>query len=524
MSDILLPTWIKPQAESTELIDDSTSVFRAAYAPGVAQRVSYVEPRLQVKQSFKALRGNERAAMLAFLNRAKGKFVTIRAAVGYALRGSFPTTELLANNDFASGISGYTVDAPFSAAMSDRVFRATRVASGNAYMAYQLAPYTQYAPHVARAFAVSSNPNEALSSFVRNGNIATNMSDGYAGYAASDYVPINASGSDANGGVHTTTANGVAGDFIDIFWESFARCGYIDNACNSHQFSDQLDNAVWTKTRCSVTANSTTAPDGSSTADSIIEDSSVTVSHFLQTSATTKVAAAQDWCMCGHFKANTRSQVFLQVAQAGTNFASVGVNLTDGSLAGSVSAVGTVTNARAFIVNMGNGWWFIALIANVPAAITTTNVGLALLASGGSTGYTGNGTSGIFAWRVGYAQTSVPGLIGQTTTGTVGGGTNQTGSSLNVKGLPVSTAGLLLAGDQVQIGGELKLLTHSLDSDAAGRGILKFAPAICSSPADSDPVIIASPLGRFILADNPQWTNNYGVYADLDITLEAINE
>jgi hypothetical protein len=104
-NEILIPPWIIPQAESTTLVDDSTSVFRAAYAPGNAQRVSYVEPRLQVKQTFQGLRGFERAALLAALRRAKGKLNTVRAVCGYANRGSFPATEMFANNDFSGGLT-----------------------------------------------------------------------------------------------------------------------------------------------------------------------------------------------------------------------------------------------------------------------------------------------------------------------------------------------------------------------------------------------------------------------------------
>jgi len=39
-------------------------------------------------------------------------------------------------------------------------------------------------------------------------------------------------------------------------------------------YSEQFDNAAWTKLQSSVTANSATAPDGTTTADSFIEDSS----------------------------------------------------------------------------------------------------------------------------------------------------------------------------------------------------------------------------------------------------------
>jgi hypothetical protein len=41
---------------------------------------------------------------------------------------------------------------------------------------------------------------------------------------------------------------------------------------NLATYSEQFDNALWVKTRATITSNSTTAPDGTSTADKLIED------------------------------------------------------------------------------------------------------------------------------------------------------------------------------------------------------------------------------------------------------------
>jgi len=102
-------------------------------------------------------------------------------------------------------------------------------------------------------------------------------------------------------------------------------------------------------------------------------------------------------------------------------------------------------------------------------------------------------------------------------------GSSQTGNALIIDGLPTSTAGLLLRGDSFEINGELKKLTASLNSDSSGNGYLQFGPALVRTPADNDPVILQKPLCKFLLSE-ARWSNRFGVYADLDITLDQVYE
>lgn len=81
-------------------------------------------------------------------------------------------------------------------------------------------------------------------------------------------------------------------------------------------------------------------------------------------------------------------------------------------------------------------------------------------------------------------------------------GGSQTGVSLVIDALPVSTNGLLLHGDLVQIGKQLCPVAAPLNSDAAGVGYLQLAYPLRVAPADNDPVIINTPMGYFKLTDN----------------------
>lgn len=102
-------------------------------------------------------------------------------------------------------------------------------------------------------------------------------------------------------------------------------------------------------------------------------------------------------------------------------------------------------------------------------------------------------------------------------------GASQTGNGLLIDQLPTSTDGLLLRGDLFEINGELKRVTAALNSDGSGIGYLQFDPPLVRSPADNDPVHMALPLSRFVVSE-AKWTNRFGVYADLDLTLDQVYE
>jgi len=102
-------------------------------------------------------------------------------------------------------------------------------------------------------------------------------------------------------------------------------------------------------------------------------------------------------------------------------------------------------------------------------------------------------------------------------------GAGQTGNALNVDGLPVSTAGLLLRDDPIEINGELKFCSTSLNSDSSGAGYLQFTPALVRSPEDNDPIVVHMPMAKF-LASNYRESNKYGLQLDIEYDLEHIYE
>ena len=107
----------------------------------------------------------------------------------------------------------------------------------------------------------------------------------------------------------------------------------------------------------------------------------------------------------------------------------------------------------------------------------------------------------------------------KTTPGTplVNGG-SQTGSTLNVDGLPVSVSKYLKAGDYIQLGAGSSAKLHKVlvdvNSNGSGLATLEIWPNLRSSPADNDPIVVANCAGVFRLTDDVSWDiNSSSVYS-----------
>lgn len=85
-------------------------------------------------------------------------------------------------------------------------------------------------------------------------------------------------------------------------------------------------------------------------------------------------------------------------------------------------------------------------------------------------------------------------------------GASQTGESLNIKGLPTSRAGWLLAGSFVQLGSGSTTRLHQAVADAAtdssGKTTLTLRPRIKTAPAADAAVVLTGALGIWSLASN----------------------
>jgi hypothetical protein len=520
MTDVVWPIDIVPSRVEWRTIDN-TGAFQSPLS-GAVRTVSRPGNRWGVRMYFENLNAAKRNRVMGIISSLRGRTNRIWVPdVSTPSRGTMSAPELFTNADFSNGTTGWT---PTSATLTNigGALRATATTPTSNVQYYQAAVVTTLQAYALRSFLRDGPQTSGLSigRFISNG-IDGSDNDYGTSRGLGTKVAVPTAGSDGKYPLVFSPVSGfTAGAYVDTLYTSLARCLLVDNGLNTCTYSDQIDNAAWTKTNGTITANAGVAPDGTSTADRFTENTTPTVSHIIRQNPA-RVNATADICGYGFFKASVAPtrDVRLYVGD-GANYAHCIFNLTAGT-AGGVSNVGTVTNGRAFMVSMGNSWFFCCVIGRLPSGTTTSFVEFDLN-SGGSDSYTGT-TGAVDFWRCGQAITSVP-TRGALTTSAASTGTSQTGGALYLKGGPASTAGAIAAGDMVEVitgsTSQMIRLTADLDFDAAGLGYMQFEPPIRTSPSDNAAVIVQKPMGKFLLAsEEVGWETRPGLFSDFAIDL-----
>lgn len=151
---------------------------------------------------------------------------------------------------------------------------------------------------------------------------------------------------------------------------------------------------TWANTRSSDSSDATTAPDGATTADKLVEDATASNTHFI--SQTVTITANQTYTFSVFLKASERTEARVQFADGSTNGFYVDANLSAGTV-GSVTVLGTGTATSAGIEAYPDSWYRVWATGKSAAASTSITPAIFLMSSG-STSYSGDGSSGAFAW------------------------------------------------------------------------------------------------------------------------------
>ena len=165
---------------------------------------------------------------------------------------------------------------------------------------------------------------------------------------------------------------------------------------NLLQYSEVLNQAIWTVNSISIDANNTTAPDGTLTAEKIrvISGQPVGSSHIQQ--VVNKAAGILQFSCSSYLKAAelNSGRLFVRDSISAANNANVQFNLNTGVISLAATANGTFSSASATITNVGNGWYRCTLsFTSSSDTVLQFRIGTA-----DTTITTGNGTDGIFAW------------------------------------------------------------------------------------------------------------------------------
>ena len=153
--------------------------------------------------------------------------------------------------------------------------------------------------------------------------------------------------------------------------------------------TNNFDLAPWSKSRTSVQQNEALAPDGSLTADKLVEDTTVNAPHVI-TQMFTPPGGLCTFSIC--MKAAERTHAALYTWASGGNSSLLTINLTNGNV---VVNHGLFVNVN--VTPLGSGWFRVSA-QFTPNSLTAREFQVRLADASGNGVYTGDGTSGIYIW------------------------------------------------------------------------------------------------------------------------------
>jgi hypothetical protein len=155
---------------------------------------------------------------------------------------------------------------------------------------------------------------------------------------------------------------------------------------NQLTYSEQFDNAAWSKVSLGVTANTSSAPNNTTTADKITPNGGGVTPYLFQTYTTT----ATPYCVSFYAKADGYNFVQISDSVSATDYCNF--NLSTGAVGNSVGYTGSIQNA-------GNGWYRCIVTRTFTAASTELRIEpLSTDAASRRPSFVADGTSGILLW------------------------------------------------------------------------------------------------------------------------------
>jgi hypothetical protein len=176
---------------------------------------------------------------------------------------------------------------------------------------------------------------------------------------------------------------------------------------NSAQYSEEFNNAYWTKTNTTIETNQTTAPDGTMTADLLSETTSENF-HNLRNTTNLTFTSGTSWNMSVYVKKgpgatspDTFALAFNGGEITGINAPWVLFNISTGVVVTS----GNVSNDANFgssITDVGNGWFRCAMWGTVTTTQGRPSIGAVRFTNNSNTlnniYYSGKITSNMYVW------------------------------------------------------------------------------------------------------------------------------
>lgn len=163
---------------------------------------------------------------------------------------------------------------------------------------------------------------------------------------------------------------------------------------NLVKYSEALDVTAsgWqAPTRASISANVAVAPNGSLTADKLVEDSSLTNSHFVHQTFTGVLSDSTSYCWSVFAKPAGRNWCKITTQDKSGAYVTSYFDVQNG-------VIGTVAHTSTRIEAWPEGWYRISGVFNSSTGATAPNLFLELTTGDAVAVYSGDGSSGIYYW------------------------------------------------------------------------------------------------------------------------------
>lgn len=163
-------------------------------------------------------------------------------------------------------------------------------------------------------------------------------------------------------------------------------------------YSDQFDQATWTKSGATISPNITVSPDGTSNADKLVEDSTTGQHRFFR--AATGTTNTNSYTVSFFAKAAERTRIYVGVAE-GATFVRQGnavFDLSAGTIVNASSGTGGASGGSATIQAFPNGWYRCTYTLTLGGTDTSIFTDVNLVSTGTTISYAGNGVSGAFVY------------------------------------------------------------------------------------------------------------------------------
>ena len=161
------------------------------------------------------------------------------------------------------------------------------------------------------------------------------------------------------------------------------------SSTNLLTYSQDFTNAVWTKSNATITATANIAPDGTQTAQLLVENTATSSHGFYFT--TLGQTTGQTYTQSVYAKAKERTWIVMQPSAFNPTSLAY-FNLGTG-------VAGSTSNCSSTITAVGNGWYRCTVTYTALSTGGIPSSAVFLATSDGGVSYLGNGYSGAYVWQ-----------------------------------------------------------------------------------------------------------------------------